>query len=82
MTYEEVIKELQILKGDMYDSHICKALKMGIEALEKQIPKKPKETTTMLMCPTCNKPYSSKHYAHEGYCKHCGQHISDWSEVE
>lgn len=68
MTNEEAIKELQILKGDMYDAYICKALEMGIEALEKQIAKEPirrlvnttyhtyfRKPFEMYVCPMCHK---------------------------
>lgn len=96
MTYEEAIKELQILSGDMYDAYICKALKMGIEALEKQMPKKPNymadDDTCVYYhweCPNCGIYYG--HSIKQGlkalygddayYCSRCGQRI-DWSEVE
>jgi predicted RNA-binding Zn-ribbon protein involved in translation (DUF1610 family) len=54
-----------------------------IEALEKQIPKKPivhgfregREVNTIsFTCPICN-----KHIGRENYCKHCGQALL-WEE--
>ena len=65
------------------------AIDMAIEALEKQIPKKPYDVTEKeyddfyylgFICPSCNEaavyqPYRPK------FCKHCGQKI-DWLEVE
>lgn len=64
-------------------------LGFAIEALEKQIPKKPYDVTEKeyddfyylgFICPSCNEaavyqPYRPK------FCKHCGQRI-DWSVEE
>lgn len=51
-------------------------LKTAIEALEKQIPKKPINISwTHYHCPICKKSVNSN------YCGNCGQAI-DWSEVE
>lgn len=56
-----------------------------INALEKQIPKKPnihgyregREINTIsYTCPICN-----KHIGRENFCKHCGQAL-DWSDTE
>ena len=63
---------------------------MAIEALEKQIPKKPfleskKEIATIAMwhCPVCKNEIISNWNRDiaNSYCHHCGQAI-DWSEVE
>lgn len=65
----------------IYDSdrmHTAKTL--AAEALEKQIPRKPIETKTMLKCPACGKVLMAKHYHHSQYCDKCGQNIMDWSE--
>lgn len=56
-----------------------------INALKKQIPKKPnihgyregREINTIsYTCPICN-----KHIGRENFCKHCGQAL-DWSDAE
>ena len=54
-----------------------KAISMAIDALEKQVPKKPPNHDGMV-CPSCN---SKARYGHpyEYYCPHCGQAI-DWEE--
>lgn len=83
MTNEEAIKVLEttkvmILKGS--GPELQEASRMAVEALEKQMPKKPKEVVTddneyiCSLCPVCN---SDLH--EEKYCAKCGQAI-DWSE--
>ena len=59
-------------------------LDMCIEALEKQIAKKPKKTgiegyryVDAYICPTCKGNFSGTRIA--DYCYHCGQKL-DWSE--
>ena len=59
-------------------------LRMAIEAMEKQIPKKPVKNekqgiryTDSYECPTCHKGFTGTGIA--DYCYHCGQAI-DWSE--
>lgn len=69
------------------------ALKMAIEALEKQIPKKAEWTDDPIwgelgvkkktpMCPICGYSVEDRHFIIGGqkvtYCDHCGQAI-DWS---
>ena len=55
-----------------------KANEMAINALEKQIPKKPKERDCIgfntLVCPVCK----GELYLYEPYCDNCGQKL-DWS---
>ena len=54
---------------------------LSIIALEKQIPKKPKERDCIgfdtLVCPVCKGAL----YLYEPYCDNCGQAI-DWSDEE
>lgn len=100
MTKEQTIK---VLKGTLSLLHQAKinfddvadyreASKIAIEAIEKQIPKKIKETDAYphrLYCPTCyctlmrNKDNESLNSIKEAikYCYNCGQSI-DFSEVE
>ena len=82
MTHEEAIKNINALNAvcgqkDLYDAEFESALALAIEALEKQVPKKPPNHDGMV-CPSCN---SKARYGHpyEYYCPHCGQAI-DWEE--
>lgn len=56
------------------------SVKVAIQALEKQMPKKPKERDCIgfdtLSCPECKMAL----YLYEPYCDNCGQNI-DWSEI-
>lgn len=86
MTYEEAIKVLtdtrvMILKGSNTD--LAKVCSMAIEALEKQIPKKPSweylgvslsGNNLITKCPLCDKGVEEG----EHHCE-CGQAL-DWSE--
>lgn len=94
MTYEEAIKVLtdtrvMILKGSGTD--LEKACSMAIEALEKQIPKKPiysnyddngfdKIIPYRAECPACEESVEfGKWNAEESHHCECGQAL-DWSE--
>ena len=59
------------------------ALKAVNECVEKQMPKKPKETPFDLdRCPACNSSSVRGVYgSRKDYCSECGQRI-DWGEVE
>ena len=56
-----------------------KSIEIAIQALEKRIPKKPKERDCIgfdtLACPECKMAL----YLYEPYCDNCGQKI-DWSD--
>lgn len=56
----------------------CEALRMAIQALEKQIPKKPKKNTNsnIYFCPVCERKVAHNHAL---YCSGCGQKL-DWRE--
>lgn len=88
MTYEEAIKVLRVIL-DPYDypfgekskcyQYDLEAINKAIEALEKQIPKKPYDT---VHCPLCKievelQPVDTEQVT---YCLHCGQAI-DWSDI-
>lgn len=53
------------------------------KAIEKQIPKKPRETRCALMCAYCGHKITEKgcKKLNRLYCKKCGQAI-DWSDTE
>ena len=57
---------------------LAEAMRMAIQALEKQIPKKPKERDCIgfytLACPVCKCAL----YLYEPYCDNCGKKL-DWS---
>ena len=61
------------------------AMKLAVEALEKQMPKKPIKAEEHIMysmcyvCPNCQKNFSGTGIA--SYCYHCGQAL-DWSNEE
>lgn len=84
MTYEEAINELLFAKRyTIADSTRDKALDKAIDALEKQIPKKPihitrNEHSTRIIgygCPNCHKDVIGSGF----HCWNCGQEI-DWSD--
>lgn len=101
MTNEEAIKELKEDRA-LYESDIVEAgdgtpkgqlmlaLDMAIEALEKQVPKKPtfegkgfdgngNITYETRICPCCGEEYAVDYYYYYDYkyCPWCGQMI-DW----
>lgn len=97
MTNEEAIKELKEDRA-LYESDIVKtgdgtpegqlmlAIDMAIEALEKQIPKKPKrdkEYPLGRVCPKCSAYLGNVQFMSsiDDYCMWCGQAL-DWSDYE
>lgn len=106
MTYEEAItlmeeirpKKCKMVDGRLqggypdHDSDIGKAIDMAIEALDKQIPKKPARRTiyaehwqgcyTIRVCPVCgvDTPVPRELESWEFWCPDCGQAL-DWSET-
>lgn len=69
-------------------AHSCKAdcIKLAIQALEKQVPKKMIKTphahidlTLMYRCPSCDTEYN-RFYENKKYCMECGQKL-DWSDT-
>ena len=91
MTYEEAIKNINALNAvcgqkDLYDSEFENALALAIDALEKQIPKKPTRTRGKYghtECACCGWVVESFCGDLEQYpfCPNCGQAI-DWSDDE
>ena len=69
-------------------SDVIKALDVAREALEKQMPKKPKLVTRLgeiikfYPCPFCSTPEKYiQVYPNQKYCVECGQKL-DWSDEE
>ena len=59
---------------------LAEAMRMSIQALEKQIPKKPDftEDKEFALCPCCN---GNGLADRQKYCDNCGQKL-DWSDEE
>lgn len=88
MTREEAIEELKIMRLWTGLKVKKEAIDMAIEALKKQIPKKPKEIVTddneyiCILCPICNAIVDDDGRGYEQpYCMECGQAI-DWSDED
>ena len=91
MTYEEAIKNINALNAvcgqkDFYDAEFENALALAIEALEKQIPKKPLHMHKNYYCPICKEDGwmlwdDAIPNDMDNYCGICGQAI-DWSDDE
>ena len=91
MTYEEAIKNINALnavcgKKDFYDAEFESALALAIEALEKQIPKKPLHMHKNYYCPICKEDGwmlwdDAIPNDMDKYCGKCGQAI-DWRDAE
>ena len=81
MTYEEAIKQLNSIAIYHFDKYTTYAIDLAIEALDKQILKKPIEKYTDYdgteagLCPFCNEGVDEK----MNFCSYCGQAI-DWSD--
>ena len=90
MTYEEAIEYIteryvtmsMCLSLDECRKH-NKAISMAIDALDKQMPKKPRETRCALMCASCGHKITEIgcKKLNRNYCKKCGQAI-DWEVSE
>jgi len=85
MTESEAIEIIQFdlkIGGEIHSQVLRDAVGVAIQALEKQIPKKPDftEDKEFALCPCCNgKGLLNK----QKYCDNCGQKIDlDWSDEE
>ena len=85
MTENEAIKELHKIRprGGIIPQKRAEALDVAIQALEKQIPKKPVKSENQVVryantyyCPICNLGITGTNIAK--WCYHCGQKL-DWS---
>lgn len=91
MTYEEAIKHIGLNANKFWTTvEDLAALQKAIEALDKQIPKKPKRVDHWTLCPTCYDKYGFSYdilvgmrglKTGECHCLNCGQSI-DWSDAE
>ena len=90
MTYEEAIKHFKSLQKRYTKEHngqMCEKVNLALEALEKQIPKKPiiRKTEDYFgnvkhaLCPNCQE--TEFVFTQPCFCHHCGQAI-DWSDDE
>ena len=90
MTYEEAIKHFKSLQKRYTKEHngrMCEKVNLALEALDKQIPKKPiiRETedhfgyVKYILCPNCKEVEFG--HEHPCFCKLCGQAIN-WEDNE
>ena len=90
MTYEEAIKHFKSLQKRYTKEHngrMCEKVNLALEALEKQIPKKPiiRETedhfgyVKYILCPNCKEVEFG--FTQPCFCHRCGQAI-DWKVNE
>lgn len=97
MTYQETLKHFNSLQKRYTTEHngvMCEKVKIAIEAIEKQIPKKQRithhkylcngkeETVDLMHCPICFEHmgyFDSLLNKGTAYCHRCGQAI-DWSD--
>ena len=91
MTAEEAIKTIQVAIAEVewnYPIDYSVAFKTAIEALEKQIPKKPINEECYYICPRCRDDLGVSDddiFIYElsmpKYCSNCGCKL-DWTEVK
>ena len=87
MTYEEAIKHFKSLQKRYTKEHngrMCEKVNLALEALEKQIPKKPLHMHKNYYCPICKEDGwmlwdDAIPNDMDKYCGKCGQAI-DWKE--
>lgn len=86
MTYEVAIIVLKKMKKDMFkdNSIVANALDLAIEALQKQVPMKPKhyDSVPHARCGNCGNAVKIFNDGHEyHHCLYCGQRL-DWRYEE
>ena len=87
MTYEEAIKHFKSLQKRYTKEHngrMCEKVNLALEALDKQIPKKPLHMHKNYYCPICKEDGwmlwdDAVPNDMDKYCGICGQAI-DWEE--
>lgn len=83
MTPNEVIKTLELAKAEVewnYPMGYAVAIDEAIEAVGKQIPKKPELEGEYYICPVCG-VYQETSEGNPPYCINCGQAIG-WEAKE
>ena len=86
MTHEEATERIKcILKNNSFTRADKNALKLAIEALEKQVSKKPLHMHKNYYCPICKEDGwmlwdDAIPNDMDNYCGKCGQAI-DWSDI-
>ena len=80
MEESEAIRELHKIRprGGIIPQKRAEALDVAIQALEKQIPKKPIYESKMPRCPSC-RSWIQNNESIQKYCNFCGQAL-DWDE--
>lgn len=91
MTHEEVIEQLSYVDGGkrVNGEYLYKGIRKAIDALEKQIPKKPTYKEFKIILATVGEKTDgdflcscgSAVYSDYKFCPECGQAL-DWSDVE
>ena len=83
MTYEEAINWIKSHRCITENTLASNSARMSVDALEKQIPKKPKKTdrADILSCFDCGFLFGIDTYKFLRCCPKCGQAI-DWSDAE
>ena len=89
MTYEEAIKHFKSLQKRYTKEHngrMCEKVNLALEALDKQIPKKPLHMHKNYYCPICKEDGwmlwdDAIPNDMDKYCGKCGQAI-DWRDAE
>ena len=87
MTYEEAIKHFKSLQKRYTKEHngqMCEKVNLALEALKKQVPKKPLHMHKNYYCPICKEDGwllwdDAVPNDMDKYCGKCGQAI-DWKE--
>lgn len=85
MDWQEVIETIERYR-DLFPLDAQAAVDKAIEALEKQIPKKPREAVQsgFFWCPACSKAIKMRIEGSKiniSHCPFCGQAL-DWGETE
>ena len=77
MNLKEVIKTLELAKAEVewdYPMDYAVAIDEAIEAVDKQIPKKPELKGEYHVCPVCG-VYQETSEGNPPYCINCGQRL-------